>query len=224
MTTFIEFLEAIGAFVLGAASRIGIFLAAALVLAIPALLFALAWRALRRAPQTTLAHGARLAPNHTWLAPWRKGAVAVGLDEIAERILPSATSVELPRPGMVIHRGDPVVVIRAGKRAVRVGSPVDGTVAAVNRRLGRSPALVKEEPYGRGWLFAVAPASERWKELPGGLRGDAWLLSEKRRLAHFLEEELGVAAADGGELLAPAPALLGDQGWERLVTEFLSAA
>lgn len=223
MTTFIEILEAIGSFVLGAAGRIGLFLAAGLALALPALLAALAWRALRRVPRTALAPDGRLAPNHTWLAP-RKGGVAIGLDEVAERILPSATSVELPRPGMVIHRGDPVVVIRAGKRAVRVGSPVNGTVSAVNRRLGRSPGLVKEEPYGRGWLFAVTPADERWKELPGGLRGDAWLLAEKRRLSHFLEDELGVAAADGGELLAPAPALLGEKGWERLVTEFLSAA
>jgi glycine cleavage system H lipoate-binding protein len=224
MTTFIEILEAIGSFVLGAAGRIGLFLVAALVLAVPALLAALAWRALRKAPRNSLAHDAHLAPNHTWLAPWRRGAIAVGLDEVAERILPSATSVELPRPGMVIHRGDPVVVIRAGKRAVRVGSPVDGTVAAVNHRLGRSPGLVKEEPYGRGWLFAIEPASDGWKELPGGLRADSWLLGEKRRLAHFLEDELGVAAADGGELLAPAPALLGDEGWDRLVAEFLNKA
>lgn len=224
MTTFIEILEAIGSFVLGAAGRVGLFLAAAAALALPALLIALAWRALRRAPQTTLRHASHLAPNHTWLAPWRKGAVAVGMDEVAERILPSATSVELPRPGMVIHRGDPVVVIRAGRRAVRVGSPLDGTVAAVNGRLNRSPGLVKQEPYGRGWLFAVTPADERWKELPGGLRADTWLLSEKRRLLGFLEEELGVAAADGGELVAPAPALLGDKGWERLVAEFLKVA
>jgi glycine cleavage system H lipoate-binding protein len=224
MTTFIEILEAIGSFVLGAAGRIGVFLAAALALALPALLVALAWRSVRRAPQKTLSHDAHVAPNHTWLAPWRKGTVAIGLDEVAERILPSATSVELPRPGMMVHRGDPVVVVRAGKRAVRVGSPVDGTVAAVNRRLGRSPGLVKDEPYGRGWLFAIVPADDAWKQLPGGLRADTWLLSEKRRLAHFLEEELGVAAADGGELIAPAPALLGERGWERLVGEFLRAA
>ncbi len=224
MTTFIEILEAIGSFVLGAAGRIGLFLAAGLALALPALLVALTWRALRRVPQRTLGPTAHLAPNHTWLAPRRQGTLAIGLDEVAERILPSATSVELPRPGMVVHRGDPVVVVRAGKRAVRVGSPVDGTVAAVNGRLGRSPGLVKEEPYGRGWLFAIAPADEGWKELPGGLRADTWLLAEKRRLSHFLEEELGVAAADGGELIAPAPALLGEQGWERLVSEFLRSA
>lgn len=224
MTTFIEILEAIGSFVLGAAGRIGLFLVAAAALAVPALLAALAWRALRRVPQRSLRHEAHLAPNHTWLAPWRKGLLAIGVDEVAERILPSTTSVELPRPGMQVHRGDPVVVIRAGRRTVRVGSPVDGTVAAVNGRLGRSPGLVKEEPYGRGWLFAVTPADERWKELPGGLRADTWLLAEKHRLSHFLEEELGVAAADGGELLAPAPVLLGEKGWERLVAEFLKAA
>lgn len=222
MTPFIEILEALGSFVVGTAGRIGLFLVAGIALALPALAAALAWRALRRAPAKALGRDAHLAPNHTWLEPRREGTLAVGLDEVAERILPSATSIELPRPGMVIHRGDPVVVIRAGKRAVRIASPVDGTVAAVNARLRRSPALVKEEPYGRGWLFAIAPEGEGWKKLPDGMRAETWLLAEKRRLSHFLEEELGVAAADGGDLVAPAPALLGEEGWERVVGAFLA--
>jgi glycine cleavage system H protein len=223
MTSFIEILEALGSFVIGTAGRIGLFLVAGIALALPALAVALAWRALRRAPVKALGREAHVAPNHTWLEPRREGTLAVGLDEVAERILPSATSVELPRPGMVIHRGDPVVVIRAGKRTIRIASPVDGTVAEVNGRLRRSPALVKEEPYGRGWLFAVAPEGEGWRKLPGGMRAETWLLAEKRRLSHFLEEELGVAAADGGDLVAPAPALLGEEGWERVVGAFLAA-
>jgi hypothetical protein len=125
---------------------------------------------------------------------------------------------------MEVHRGDPIVVIRAGRRAVRIGAPVDGTIVAVNRSARREPALVKSDPYGRGWLFRLAPANDAWKKLPGGLHGEAWLDGERRRLARFVDEELGLAAADGGELLAPAPALLGEEGWKRLVTAFLHAA
>src|SRR5512141_1626629 len=121
MTTILSFLEALGGFVAGVLGRTGAALLAGLALVVPALLLALAWRALsasRRARAGVLS-GARFAPGHTWLAPRRNGAVAVGIDEIAERILPSATALELPARGMEVHRGDPIAVIRAGKRAIR---------------------------------------------------------------------------------------------------------
>lgn len=226
MTTVIEILEALGTFIVGAAGRLGLFFVAGLVLLLPALLVALTWHTLerRRNRRGELGLEARVAPNHTWLEPRRDGALVVGLDEIAGAILPSATAVELPRPGMVVHRGDPIVVIHAGKRTVRVGAPVDGIVERVNRRLRRSPALVKDEPYRRGWIFEITPDGEGWKKLPAGLKADTFILAERRRLAHFIEEELGLAAADGGELVAPAPALLGEEGWKKVVAAFMHAA
>lgn len=224
MTAFTQILEALGSLVAGLAGRFGLFLLAGFALLLPALLLALLWRALGRRERAVLALSARVAPNHTWVEPRRGGSLRVGVDEIAQRILPSATAVELPRPGMAVHRGDPIAVVRAGRRAVRIGAPVDGTVAAVNRRVRGNPALVKEQPYGDGWLFALTPADDGWRGLPAGLDADAFLLSERRRLARFLEDELGLAAADGGHLVAPAPALLGDAGWRRVVSAFLGAA
>jgi len=102
------------------------------------------------------------------------------VDEIAQRILPSATSVELPAPGMEVHRGDPVAVVR--------------------------------------------PHDDGWRSLPGAGLAEAWLAAERRRLALVVEEQLGMAAADGGELIEPAPALLGEDGWRRVVATFLHAA
>ena len=226
MTTFIEILEALGTFIVGVAGRFGLFLVAGLALVLPALAIALAWRAIdrRRAPARELGLEAHVSPTHTWLAARRGGSVTVGVDGIASAILPSATAVDLPQPGMAVHRGDPIAVIHAGRRAVRIAAPADGVVARVNRRLRRNPALVKEEPYRDGWLFELAPANDAWKGLPGGLRADTFILSERRRLAHFVEEELGLAAADGGELVAPAPALLGEEGWSKVVAAFLHAA
>lgn len=225
MTTAIGVLEALGSFVVGLAGRFGVFFVAALALLVPAFLLALLWRAVerRRAP-TELGMLARVAPNHTWLERMRGGALRVGVDEIAQRILPSATAVELPARGMVVHRGDPIAVVRAGRRTVRIGSPVDGTIAGVNRRVRRNPSLVKTSPYGDGWLFAIVPADTRWRSLPAGVRADTFLIEERRRLARFMEAELGLAAADGGHLVAPAPALLGEDGWKKVVSAFLTAA
>jgi len=225
MTTAIDVLQALGSFVAGLAGRFGLFLVAGLLLATPALVLALLRHAMRRRTRRgELGVAARVAPNHTWLAPARGGALRVGLDEIARLILPSATALELPRRGMVVHRGDPIAVVRAGRRAVRIGSPVDGTVVAVNGRVRRDPALVKVAPYDAGWLFAIAPENDAWTKLPAGPLAELFLVAERSRLARLVEEELRIAAADGGELVAPAPALLGEGGWKKVVAAFLTAA
>jgi glycine cleavage system H protein len=225
MTTALSILEALGSFAAGLAGRFGVFLVAALALAAPGFAFAFLWLWVeRRRGRGELSVVARVAPNHTWLERRSGGELRVGLDEIAQRILPSATAVELPAKGMVVHRGDPIAVIRAGRHAVRVFAPVDGTIVAVNGRVRRNPALVKESPYGGGWLFAIEPSDTRWRSLPAGVGAEAFLVSERRRLARFVEEELGLAAADGGHLVAPAPALLGEEGWKKVVSAFLGAA
>ncbi len=226
MTTVIEILEGLGTFLVGAVGRFGLFVVAGLALLLPALAGALVWRAIdrRRRPANELGLEARVSPGHSWLEPRRDGTLTVGVDEIASAILPSATAVDLPAAGMVVHRGDPIAVIHAGSHAVRIVAPVDGVVERVNGRLRRNPALVKHEPYRGGWLFSIAPDGEGWRKLPSGLRADSFIVAERRRLARFLEEELGLAAADGGDLVAPAPALLGEEGWRRVVAAFLHAA
>jgi glycine cleavage system H lipoate-binding protein len=232
MTSFIEVLESIGSFLVGLAGRGALFLVGALALAVPALALAHVWRAVERrraravadAGGTAYRRGAYYAPNHTWLAPRRRGELEIGVDDLAQRLLPSATSVELPRPGMRVHRGDPIAVVRAGGRAIRVGSPIDGTVLRVNGKARRDPSLVKREPYGRGWLFSLAPADGEYLKFPQDREADGWMRSERARLCRLVEDALGLAAADGGELVAPAPALLGEEGWKKVVASFIRAA
>jgi glycine cleavage system H protein len=229
MTALITLRE-LGGLLVGLFGRLGVVFVAGLALAVPALLVALAWRwsAARNARAATRSAGgvayhlaAYHAPNHTWLLPRGSGDLAIGIDDLARRLLPSATAIELPRPGTEIRRGDPVAVIRAGKRAIQIGAPVDGTVVAVNARVRRNPALVKDEAYGAGWLYTLAPADGGYMRFPHGEEAAEWMRGERTRLARFIEGELGIAAADGGELSAPTPALLGDESWRRLAWEFL---
>ncbi len=231
MQTILSILEAAGTFVVALATRFGVFLATGLLLALPALAAALAWRSLARrrahlarTDGLSWRRGAYYAPNHTWLAARGPGELSVGLDDLARRILPSATAVELPRPGLTCHRGDPIAVVRAGRHVVHIGAPVDGRVVHVNRRVRRDPELVRREPYGAGWLFTLAPDDAAYMRYPHGGEAETWLRSERMRLSRFVEGELGLAAADGGEVPAPGPATLGEEGWKRVVHAFLHAA
>jgi glycine cleavage system H protein len=229
MTALITLGE-LGGLIAALVGRLGLILVAGLALAVPAFVVALVWwwtaergrrASIRTAGGVAYHRAAYHAPNHTWLLPRGSGELAVGIDDLARRILPSATAVELPRPGTEFHRGDPVAVIRAGKLAVQIGAPVDGTVIAVNRSVRRNPALVMDESYAAGWLFTLAPADGGYMRFPHGDEAAEWMRLERSRLARFVECELGIAAADGGELAAPTPALLGDESWRKLAWAFL---
>ena len=169
MTTLIEILEAIGSFVIGAAGRIGLFLAAGLALALPALAIALVRRGLFRGGRPAeRGLEARVAPNHTWIEPRAAGTLAVGIDEVAERLLPSATAIELPLPGMAVHRGDPIVVIRA--RHLVCPYPRRNTEAP---RKGREEGVRRNDPAGADSFVIVEPDCKRTREPVVGDRGAA---------------------------------------------------
>jgi glycine cleavage system H lipoate-binding protein len=150
--------------------------------------------------------------------------VKVGIDDLVQRILPWAVAVRLPQPGTHVRAGAVAAVISCGDREARITSPVDGTVTSVNGAVARDPALVKRESYGRGWLFAVDPSDGRWQALPSGEAARAWLKGEEQRLERRIELQLGVAAADGGEWVAPPHTFLSRDEWEQLARSVLSHA
>lgn len=227
----VEILQSVGVFLAGLVARVGFFVVMLAVLVLPAVGAALILRAvaarreralgLRRVAGLSFRPDVHYAPGHTWLRRRSGGGLEIGVDDLAERLLPSVTAVELPSPGTVLARGDALAVLHGGGRAVTIPAPVAGTVAGVNAAALRDPGLVKREGYGRGWLAVLTPADESFVELPRGDAAEGWLGRESARWNRFLEQQLGFAAADGGELIAPAPWLVGEAGWKTLVAEFL---
>jgi glycine cleavage system H protein len=161
--------------------------------------------------------------SHTWIAPRLFGSVRIGLDDIAQRIVPGATTISLPYVGTALRKGDNVAVIACGDRQASIVTPIEGTVIAVNHGVGRNPHLLNEAPYGKGWLYALRPADDTWQKLPTGSAAREWVRAEERRLSHFIEQELGMAAADGGDLIVPGPTALPKERWNVLVREFLKS-
>ena len=82
--------------------------------------------------------------------------------------------------------------------------------------------MLHANPYRRGWLVEVQTDGSSHKSLPSGRRARAWLAREDARLTDFLEHQLGIAAADGGELMVPPHRLLSPAQWDAVLRGFLT--
>lgn len=231
MNAILGILETIGVFVAGIAARTGIVLLVVAALLVPVIAAGAAKKGLRWARRRVKGLESagnlvfnpelRYAPGHTWVKEDGK-RVKVGLDDLAQRILPWAVSVQLPAPGSKVRAGATAAVISCGDREARIASPVEGTVVQVNSAVARDPSLVKKQAYGGGWLFAVETGDQRWSALPTGEAARKWLRDEEARLNRRLELQLGVAAADGGEFVAPPHTFLSKDEWQALARAFLA--
>jgi glycine cleavage system H protein len=168
--------------------------------------------------------GVYFSAGHNWLQSREGGTLRVGLDDLAQHALARINEVTLPEPGQLVRAGEVAAVIRCGKRRAAIPAPVTGRVVAINRRVQASPARIHNDPYAGGWLYAVQPDDAAYARLPYGTDSKAWFSSEAIRLAQFFEHQLGLAAADGGELIAPGPSLLTESQWNEMTERFLQSA
>lgn len=233
MQSIIEFLQAAGVFLLFLAARFALLLVVLAALAVVFLAGLAVARVFGRLRQRNLGisriegllwrNGVYYSPGHAWLQWKDERAVRVGLDDLAQHLFAKITEVVLPKPGQLLEAGQPAAVVRAGRRRVAIPSPVSGKVVAINRRVVRNPFLVHQNPYASGWLYAIEPTEPGYTRLPYGEQARKWFGAEATRFSTFLEHELGVAATDGGELVAPGPTLLSDAQWETMTRSFLQA-
>jgi glycine cleavage system H lipoate-binding protein len=234
MHAVLETLQNVGIFILFLAARFAVLLVVLAVLTVVFLaglaVVRLAQGARRRAlglarvDGLTWRPGVYFSEGHSWLQAREGGMLRVGLDDLAQHVLSKVSDVLLPEPGQVVRAGEPAAVVRAGKRRAVIPAPVSGTVVAINPKVVKSPARLHADPYGSGWLYAIQPQEASYTRLPYGNDSRPWFSREAIRLSQFLEHQLGMAAADGGELVAPGPSLLTESQWEEMTQSFLRAS
>jgi glycine cleavage system H lipoate-binding protein len=143
--------------------------------------------------------------GHTWAHLEDDGTVTIGLDDLGRRLLGSPDSLELPMPGDHLSVNGAAFNIRKRDARVRVLSPVDGEVLAV------------DGPDGQ-WYLRVKPDSTdelAFRHLLRGPEIKPWLMREMERLQLALAAE-GAAPtlADGGVPVSDIAASYPNTDWD----------
>ncbi|CAN5224017.1 glycine cleavage system protein GcvH [soil metagenome] len=99
----------------------------------------------------------RYTRDHEWVQVQEDGTVRVGITDHAQSSLGDLVFVETPEAGAVLSAGDACAVVESVKAASDVYSPVSGEVVEVNEALADTPEIINQDPYGDGWIMALAP-------------------------------------------------------------------
>ena len=120
----------------------------------------------------------RYTQEHEWVRV--DGTIArVGITDYAQDALGDVVYVDLPQVGAAVAAMVSCCEVESTKSVSEIFSPVSGTVAEANTDLNESPQMINEDPYGKGWIFAVEMAD------PGEIEG----LMDAAAYQAFLSEE-----------------------------------
>lgn len=96
--------------------------------------------------------------EHFW-AKVEEGVVKFGITDYGQDGLKEVIVVELPSVGEKVTQNKTFGVVESEKAVVDLIAPISGQVKEVNQETLDNPKNVNKDPYGTGWLVAVAPSN-----------------------------------------------------------------
>ncbi len=97
----------------------------------------------------------RYTETHEWVRVEEDNVVAVGITDYAQEKLGDIVSVELPRVGDEVERGEAIGMIDSQKASSEVIAPVSGVILEVNDLLNDDPSVINSDPYEEGWIARI---------------------------------------------------------------------
>ncbi len=99
----------------------------------------------------------RYTDQHEWVRDDGE-VLVIGITAFAQDQLGDVVYVDLPTPGATVEAGQPFGEVESTKSVSDLFAPVAGEIIERNEELDDRPELVNADPYGEGWLVAMAPA------------------------------------------------------------------
>lgn len=96
------------------------------------------------------------ADDHTW-ARQEGDLIRVGLDDLGQATTGDLAQIALHRAGERVRHGEELGTLEAQKYVGPLRSPICGEIVETNEEAARSPRVVNEDPYHRGWLVLLRP-------------------------------------------------------------------
>jgi glycine cleavage system H lipoate-binding protein len=161
--------------------------------------------------------------GHGWLRPESASVATLGLNDFAQKLVGKVDAIHLPPVGTHLEQGGRAWNLVVGSEALHMLSPAGGEVVEVNRDVIRSPSLVHDDPYGKGWLVKVRSPrldSERQNLLHGKV-ARAWMEETLGRMQPVWHAE-GPVMQDGGLVVDSVARAIGGDNWHAVAREHLS--
>ena len=98
--------------------------------------------------------------SHEWVDVQGKTGT-VGVSDFAQKEISDIVFIELPKVGRTVKQKESCMVIESVKAAFDIYSPVSGKVVEVNAQLAKTPQIVNQSPYEKGWLYKIELADPR---------------------------------------------------------------
>ncbi|MEM3586833.1 MAG: putative zinc-binding protein [Candidatus Jordarchaeaceae archaeon] len=131
--------------------------------------------------------------NDCWVKPMGKKAL-MGISDFLQNMASDIIFVEFPEIGLEFEQFDDIGTFESIKIVLQLITPASGKVIAVNKDLEKSPELLNQDPYGKGWFIEVELKNfEEDKELL--MDGPAYFEYMKKKI----EEERKHRAQKGGD-------------------------
>jgi glycine cleavage system H protein len=125
--------------------------------------------------------------DHMW-AKVEGDKVRVGYNAWAADAAGQLVSMKTRPAGRSVKAGKTLGSVESGKWVGSLKIPVSGTIEEINPALKEKPAVINDEPYGKGWIALIA-ATNLDAELAELMKGSdkeslvAWLKVEKEKTA-----------------------------------------
>ena len=96
----------------------------------------------------------KYSKKHEWVSV--DGDVGtVGITKHATEQLGDIVFAEVPDAGKALTNGGEAAVVESVKAASDVYTPVTGEVVEANAAIVAEPALINQDPEGKGWFFKI---------------------------------------------------------------------
>lgn len=162
-------------------------------------------------------------PKHLWIAPSQEDEyeARIGIDDFAGRLIGRIDRASLPGENMPVKENNICFLLHSGQRTVRMVSPANGVVKAVNPKVADNPSILNDDPYFDGWIFSLRLKANAVTGLYHKNVARKWLETEVERLERSFASDLGMTATDGGEAVADISGRLTDAQWGKVISQFL---
>lgn len=120
--------------------------------------------------------------EHMWVRV-EEGKVRVGYNDWAQSAAGKLVNLSTRKAGRKVKAGKTLGTIESGKWVGPLRAPVTGEIVEINKEALKTPSLINDDPYGRGWVAVIAPEKLE-AEIVELIKG-----ADKEKLETWLKEE-----------------------------------